>query len=281
MKYGMNKWMMRVGVMLIAFHLTLISSQAQTNYFIGIGPTEILDTYLSQEKFKGDGMTFLSVSERRGLLTVEQQDGDGQPMMMPSGWSTIVQNQVHMTSAKDRAGNESVLEGSYNFLIGRYRHVCGVSDNFGLQVGALGNFGLGFIYNTRNTNNPAQARLALQLMPSAVANYSFRLFRSPSMSRLGQARLRYELDLPLVGVAFSPNYGQSYYELFAQGNYDHNVVPTTFVSAPTFRQQLSLTHRVSRTVSLSIGYLGDFQQLQVNNLKQHIYAHSIMLGISR
>ena len=84
MKYGMNKWLMRVGVMLIAFHLTLISSQAQTNYFIGIGPTEILDTYLSQEKFKGDGMTFLSVSERRSLLTVEQQDGDGQPMMVPS-----------------------------------------------------------------------------------------------------------------------------------------------------------------------------------------------------
>ena len=96
-------------------------------------------------------------------------------------------------------------------------------------------------------------------MPSAIANYGFNI-RKQTFS------LRYELNLPLVGLMFSPNYGQSYYEIFSLGNYDHNIVPTTFVSAPTFRQVLTLDN---------------YQQAAVNNLKQHIYAHRVMIGIVR
>ena len=261
----------RLGLVSLSFIICHLSyspvraQRAETSYLVGLGSTKILDTYLSQEKFHGEGFTFLSVSEPRGQV-----------------WSSIVQNQVHLTSAKDRAGHESVLEGSYNFMWGRYCRVYNISGMFDLRVGALGNLGLGFIYNTRNSNNPAQARLGLQIMPSAVTNYRFRIF-SPStrLGRLGRASLRYELDLPLAGVVFSPNYGQSYYELFSQGNYDHNIVPTTFVSAPCFRQQLSLSHKVNRSLAVSVGYLGDFQQLRVNNLKQHVLSHHFMLGIMK
>ena len=247
-------------LLLLSFVRIAAQSTVTATYQMGVGQTNILDTYLSQEKFSGPGLTFLMTRERH-------VDG--------KHWFTSVEHQLNMATTDDRADMRNELQADYSLFVGRY-HEWTLSRPTGLklQVGGVVNWNLGAIYNTSNSNNPAQARLSLNLMPSAAAAYPFRLFGK-------RWSAQYKVELPLAGVMFSPNYGQSYYEIFSLGNYDHNVVPVTFISAPNLRQQLSVECSFSPLFTMRLGYLGDYQQAEVNNLKSHVFHHRVMIGFVR
>ena len=226
---------------------------------IGLGPTKVLDTYLTPENFSGTGITYMYIKELRDTTR---------------RWSNTYEHEVDLSNTHDRSHNINDLEITYNLYWARYYNFRPVLNGLKLQAGVAANLCAGAIYNMTSSNNPAQARAALNIMPSATATYGFHISRHHFTAR-------YELNLPLVGVMFSPNYGQSYYEIFSRGNYDHNIVPTTFVSAPTFRQLASVDWHCTQKWALRLAYLGNYQQAQVNNLKQHTYTHRILLGITR
>lgn len=243
-----------IGLLLVAS----VEATAQSHLF-GAGPSRILDTYLTPEHFSGKGLTYLYIRERQ---------------KPESRWSTLMEHEADLSTASDRSESISMLEGSYNFYWGMHYNWRMLDNKLRLQAGGVANANLGVLYGMLASNNPVQARASLNIMPSGIATYDL---------HIGRARfsLRYEVALPLVSIMFSPNYGQSYYEIFARGNYDHNIVPTTFVSAPTIRQLFSIDWHTGKKWDLRVGYLGNYQQAQVNNLKQHVYTHRVLIGIAR
>jgi hypothetical protein len=236
---------------------TIPSDKIITNAkMIGIGYTNILDTYLSPEKYTGTEVRYIS-------HTVREKIG--------SRWSQEIVHNGDISSIKSRSGDGNEIAGMYNFSYAWHYNWNFGGGHWNLKAGGMVDTYLGFIYNTRNSNNPAQARLFLNISPNAAVTYRFRMWNRPYS-------LRYEVSAPLFGVMFSPNYGQSYYEIFSEGNYDHNVVPTTFISTPSLRQMISIDVMLGKT-TIRLGYLGDFQQSKVNNLKTHVYTHAFVIGI--
>ena len=209
---------------------------------VAIGSTDLLDTYLSPEKYKGSEIRYIS-------HTIRDIPGDR--------WQQQIIHQGSIAMADDRAEDGNLMGGLYTLDYALQRSLHPGDGRWELRVGGMANFNLGVLYNSRNQNNPAQLKLSMQLGPAAAITRAFRLFGK-------EWRARYEVELPLLGLMFRPNYGQSYYEIFTRGDYDHNAVVTT--PFPLWK------------VTWRVGYLGDYQQAEVNHLKQHAYTHALLLG---
>ncbi len=225
---------------------------------LGVGAANILDTYISPERYTGIEARYVSHTVR------SRENGHVSRLLLHIGSLSYV---------GDRSGNGDEVSGMYTFAYGVHYNWRFLSDRLTVRAGGQLEANAGFLYNTRNSNNPAQARLGLNISPSAAVTWGFRLGRHAS-------QVSYEASFPLVGLMFSPNYGQSYYEMFSLGNYDHNVVPTTIGSTPSLRHTVALDFTLGRT-SFRVGYMGDFRQARVNNLEYHEYSNMFMIGIVR
>lgn len=228
---------------------------------LSVGGANILDTYLSPEKYRGVEWRFISEVNRDSR---KHQWSDGM----------LTYNLTHegaFAYVHNRAGNAHEYVGHYDFSYAVSRRWNVLNDNLHFDVGAMVDALVGFNYNNRNGNNPAQGYGSLALGMRCSASYTFRLFGKCVTAS-------YEGRISFVGMMFSPNYGQSYYEIFNRGNYDHNVMAYSFCPLQ-LRQQLAIDISVAGRTSLRIGYLNDIRQAKPNNLKQHHYYNAATIGV--
>ena len=108
---------------------------------------------------------------------------------------------------------------------------------------------------------------------TAQALYRFRLLHR-------QWLVRYQVTVPFVGVAYSPHYGQSYYETFQLEHYDRNVQFAHFANSPSWRHLLTLSMPM-RSAVLRVGVTANYQQAKLNGLKYHSYNTDILIGFSK
>lgn len=239
---------------------------------IGFGVSQILDTYISQEHYNGTEIRFIDHTERRkASVTTKYDDIALSPIYRK--WSASITHKAFISSTTPRSDDNKNLAGLYTLGIGRQRHWDLLANKLHLKAGIAGQADIGFLYNTRNGNNPGQIRLGINILPHADAGYDFEAFGK-------RFTVDYKIQIPLAGLMFTPHYGQSYYEIFTRGNYDHNIVVTTPFNAPSMQHSLQMRLHLKH-MSITLGYLGDYQQAKVNNLKYHNYSHLVVVGLTR
>jgi hypothetical protein len=222
----------------------------------GAGFTNLLDTYLSPMTYTG---TELRV-QRESLRQTRWMDGHVM--------SQTVFN-LSLATTENTAGTGEEWAGTVSWdytLLYRWQ----LTDHLQLMAGPQLDVHGGFIYNLRNSNNPAQALADAHLGASGMATYAFRIKGHPFLAR-------YQLDVPLLGVMFSPEYGESYYEIFEQDHSGKNILCVTPFNAPIFRQYVSLDVPL-RKWTARLGYRFDVRQSHVNEIKNHQWSHVFMVG---
>lgn len=248
--------------MLIGCGLWAQESELKPNRYVmratlyGGGFTNILDTYLSPVEYTGPELRMMRESMRMTRLM------DGKVSVQ-----TLFQAHVSLTENKAATGSELAGMVNWNYALHRQFRL---TENLKVLAGPMLDLNGGFVYNMRNSNNPAQAKAYANVAASGMVIYRFHLKRYPMVAR-------YQVNVPLMGIMFSPEYGQSYYEIFSLKNGGKNVLFTSLHNQPAVRQLLTLDFPV-RSVNLRLGYTCDIQQANVNHLKSHIWSHAFLVG---
>jgi len=224
----------------------------------GIGRTNQLDTYLSPMEYTGLQVSFLTQRERMTHLAKRHI----------SFQSTF---QGVFTSTDNPAETANYFGGRLAYDAGWHYHYSPLK-NLDLKAGALVGTDLGFLYNSRNGNNPAQGHFSADISLSAGASYAFNI-RRLSM------RAGYQADFPMIGMMFCPEFGESYYEIYQQGA-GHDIIFAHPGNALSFRGLLTLDFCLPR-ITLRVGYLSDIRQRNARSLKYHDTSHSFMFGFVR
>lgn len=216
---------------------------------VGIGHTDVMDTYLSPYSYKGARLDI--VFDKRYSHTLHRIE-------------------LHGSATENPAGNVNEYEGGAAYSVAHLFDVI-AKGRFSLNIGLMGSAYAGGLYNERNGNNPAQAKVSLLGKCAAVAQYDFNWLHRTM-------RLEYMAEFPLLGVAYSPQFGQSYYEEFSIGNYDHNCVVAHTFNTPSYTHHLLVEFPVCKS-TIYFGYRGVIDQSKYNHLRYHSYNHSLLIGL--
>ena len=144
-------------------------------------------------------------------------------------------------------------------------------QQLGFSAGPMTQLRAGIVYDEVNSNNPVTVRAHWNVGATAMAWFNTRLGRKP-------VTLRYQAQLPVVGVFFAPEYDESYYEIYL-GNHRNLAHLGWWGNRLDMSHFLGADLRLGKTV-LRIGYRTRLEHWNVNNLKVHDVTHSAVLGIS-
>lgn len=180
-------------------------------YTVDAGSAHVADTYLSPLRYSGFTAAFSY--ERMQAMRFN-----------PERWVMQLHIRSEFARTLNPARNALIYEldirGSWA-MMARWQMP---APWLTLMAGGSTSADFGMFYCPRNGNNPASARAEWAVNATAAAVARFRIGRLPVVAR-------YQAEMALAGVFFSPSYGELYYEI-SLGNHSrlaHAAWPGNFL----------------------------------------------------
>lgn len=231
----------------------------ETSTLYGIGNVSLKNIYLSPLSYSGISGKFFKETMHHGV------------------WHNdllVIQNIRHVdlgyTHNKVENNNTLYIDALWGKNV-LYRY--DFNEQLKLYFGGGLDINGGLMYNLRNGNNPVAVSLNSNVNMSAVAEWTVHISDYP-------VKIKGQMNIPLVGVAFSPKYGQSYYELFTLDNGSGSVKFTSIHNNVTARYMLSAFLPIGKA-ALQLGYAGNIVQTQLNDIESTVYNHSFVIGYAK
>ena len=230
----------------------------QSMFTLDVGYASIHDSYLTPITYDGVDLTLGYEALRATHFS-------------PDKWLWQLQASVDYNYVENNAKNNDLSKvlGDISFdMQHRWRGV--LTPRLDLSVGPMTQLRAGIIYNAANSNNPVSVRAHWNVGVTGMAVWNTHLGRKP-------VTLRYQAQLPVVGVFFAPEYDESYYEIYL-GNHRNLAHLGWWGNRLDMTHYLGADFRMGGTI-LRLGYRGRLEHWQVNGLKVHDFSHSLVIGI--
>lgn len=226
-------------------------------YMLEIGSSSVADSYLSPITYRGWSAAF--AYERMQAMKFD-----------PDNWIMQLNARIELDRGRNHADNATTwrIDGTFSWgMLRRWHPLPALTIAAGSSTG----IDAGCIYNPRNSNNPASAKLAWTVNATAYAAYNLRVGRLP-------VTLRYQPVLPLAGIFFAPEYDELYYEIYL-GNHD-GLVHFAWPGNRFAMTNLLTADLHFGATSLRLGYRGYTFSSKANDLVTNIHTHAFVFGLS-
>ncbi len=226
------------------------------SYAFEIGGTETVSTYLSPLKFTGK---IFGASGRWGKALPY----NAEKAVMEFNASLYFSDMLNRSHTASMNGISASFDWGMSWRKNIYTNLqLSLGGKIGVEGGAL--------YLGRNSNNPVTAIADLSIYPTAGISYHFRCGKLPIL-------VTDRLTLPLAGLFFSPEYGETYYEIYL-GNHSGLIHPGWWGSDCRISNSLSAILDFGRT-SMEIGYRFSFSNQYSSHLTTRRISHLFSIGV--
>lgn len=257
-------------VLVSLFSYARSQEQKRFSWLLGAGSVYVYDEYLSPLSHTGFSI-FLSTDYIKPLKwgVVDEPN-----VAFENGkWFNQFVFSMNPSYVSSKAGT-NIWHGNLELRNNILREVP-VGPAWNIAAGGFTAITFGGRYCSDNGNNPGSLDLGLDVGATFSAEYGFTLLHR-------KVTLSYQGSLALAGLSFSPEYAESYYEIFYLGNTE-NVVQVThpFNRQRWWQQWRFVLPAEGRKSGWQLSYWNEGDVRLLNNIRTRVLSNYFTVGYVR